>query len=85
MNQRTEEALIEKIRDLPDERKAQVEDFVNFLAMQESRKQASVRLQAMRKRLPSEEITEAEMLEIAATVKEVRAVNRAERERSGRP
>jgi Tfp pilus assembly protein PilN len=79
MNQPAEDALIAKIRELPAERIAQVEDFVNFLAMQERRREAAVRLQALRDRLPPEEITDPEMQEIVEAVKEVRAARRAER------
>lgn len=84
MNQPAEDALIAKIRELPAERIAQVEDFVNFLATQERRRQAVERLQALRERLPPEEITDTEMQEIVDVVKEVRTKNRAERERAGR-
>jgi hypothetical protein len=48
MNQPAEDALIAKIRELPAERIAQVEDFVNFLAAQERRRTALARLQALR-------------------------------------
>ena len=85
MNQRAEDALIAKIRELPDERIAQVEDFVNFLAAQERRRAAAARLQALRDRLPPEEITDTEMQEIVEVVKEVRAAKRAERDRARRP
>ncbi len=37
------------------------------------------------RKLPAEEITGAEMQEIVDVVREVRAKNRAERERAGRP
>lgn len=84
MNQPAENALIAKIRELPAERIAQVEDFVNFLATQERRRQAIERLQALRERLPPEEITDIEMQEIVDVVKEVRTKDRAERERAGR-
>lgn len=84
MNQPAEDALIAKIRELPAERIAQVEDFVSFLATQERRRQAVERLQALRERLPPEEITDTEMQEIVDVVKEVRTKNRAERERAGR-
>lgn len=83
MNQPAEDALIAKIRELPAERIAQVEDFVNFLATQERRRQAVERLQALRERLPPEEITDTEMKDIVDVVKEVRTKNRAEHERAG--
>jgi hypothetical protein len=58
---------------------------VDFLAAQERRREALERLQALRDQLPPAEITEGEMQEIVDTVREVRAQNRAERERAGRP
>ena len=57
---------------------------VHFLATQERRREAIGRLQALRDQLPPAEITEGEMQEIVNTVREVRAQNRAERERAGR-
>ncbi len=81
MNQRAEDILIEKIRQLPVERLAQIEDFVDFLAVQERRRHAIERLHALRVQLPPEEITEGEMQEIVQTVREVRT----ERARAGRP
>lgn len=81
MNQPAEDALIAKIRELPAERIAQVEDFVNFLATQERRRQAVERLQALRERLPPEEITDTEMQEVVDMVKEVRTKNRAQSSR----
>lgn len=85
MNRRASQSLIDEINALPAERIAQVEDFVRFLASEERRRQAIARLQALRERVPLEEITNAEMQQITDTVKEVRAQMRAERERSGRP
>lgn len=84
MNQRAEDVLFAKIRQLPAERLAQIADFVDFLATQERRREAIERLQALRDRLPPAEITEGEMQEIVDTVREVRAQNRAQRERAGR-
>lgn len=85
MNRRASQSLIDEINALPAERIAQVEDFVRFLASEERRRQAIARLQALRERVPFEEITDAEMQQITDTVKEVRAQMRAERERAGRP
>ena len=84
MNQRAEDVLFAKIRQLPAERLAQIADFVDFLAAQECRREAIERLQALRDQMPPVEITEGEMQEIVDTVREVRAQNRAERERAGR-
>jgi hypothetical protein len=85
MNQRAEQALLEKLKALSPERLAEVEDFVEFLATKERRQQALERLRALRQRLPAQEISEQEMREIVAEVKAYRAQKRAERERAGRP
>jgi hypothetical protein len=84
MNQRAEQALLEKLKALSPERLAEVEDFVEFLTAKERRQQALERLRALRQRLPAEEISEQEMQEIVAEVKAYRAEKRAERERAGR-
>lgn len=84
MNQRAEQALLDKLKALSPERLAEVEDFVEFLAAKERRQQAVERLRALRQRLPAEEIGEQEMQEIVAEVKAYRAEKRAERERAGR-
>lgn len=85
MNRRASQSLIDEINALPEERIAQVEDFVRFLAGEERRRQAIERLQALHERVPPEEITATEMQQITDTVKQVRAQMRAERERAGRP
>ena len=79
MNVRAEEGLIECINALPSERRAQVVDFVNFLVVQEQRRQAIERLERLRGKLPVDEITEPEMQAIVDSVREVRAQMRAER------
>jgi hypothetical protein len=58
INQRAEDVLFAKIRQLPAERLAQIADFVDFLAAQERRREAIERLQALRDQLPPAEITE---------------------------
>lgn len=84
MNQRAEQALLEKLKALSPERLAEVEDFVEFLAAKERRQQALERLRALHQRLPAQEISEQEMQEIVAEVKAYRAQKRAERDRAGR-
>jgi hypothetical protein len=37
MNARTDEALIEKLKNLPPQQRAEVEDFVDFLKMRQER------------------------------------------------
>lgn len=84
MNQRAEDALIEKLRQLTPERLAQVADFIDFLAAQERRREAIARLKELHEKLPAEEITEAEMQGVVDAVREVRAERRAKREQASR-
>lgn len=84
MNQRAEDALIEKLRQLTPEQLAQVEDFIDFIAAQERRREAIARLKEMHGELPADEITEAEMQEVVDAVREVRAERRAKREQASR-
>jgi hypothetical protein len=85
MNQRAEQALLDKLKTLSPERLAEVEDFVEFLAAKDRRQQALERLRALRQRLPADEISEPQMQEIVSEVRAYRAQKRAERERAGRP
>jgi mRNA-degrading endonuclease RelE of RelBE toxin-antitoxin system len=41
MNARTDEALIEKLKSLPPQRRAQVEDFVDFLKSREDERRVT--------------------------------------------
>lgn len=84
MNQRAEDALIERIKALPPERRAQVEDFVNFLAAQERRREAAEALRAMWEKRPQEELTPEIEQMIVEEVRTVRAEKRAARERARR-
>lgn len=72
MNQRGEDALIEKIRSLPPERLAEVEDFVEFLATKETRKQAADELRKAISGLATSELTNEDMREISEVVKQAR-------------
>ncbi len=80
MNQRADEALIARINQLPPERRAQVEDFVDFLAAQERRREAGESLRAMWTAHPQEALTpDAERM----IVEEVRAVRAGKRAAAG--
>lgn len=79
MTQRAEDSLIDKIRSLPAERLAEVEDFVEFLSTKEKRRQAAEELRAAIGRLASTELTDADMQEISAVVTQVRAEARRAR------
>lgn len=83
MNDRAEEALIDKIRSLTPDQQAEVEDFVDFLASRKRRREAVERLRALQARVASEDISDPEMAEVVQAVKQVRAELRAERERAG--
>jgi predicted metal-dependent hydrolase len=84
MNRRADEALIARINQLPPERRAQIEDFVNFLAAQERRREAAEALRAMWAELPQEELTPEIEQMIVEEVRAVRAEKRAARGKSGR-
>lgn len=84
MNQRADEALIARINQLPPERRAQIEDFVNFLAAQERRREAAQALRAMWAKLPQEELTPEIEQMIVEEVRAMRAEKLAARERAGR-
>lgn len=76
MNQRAEQALLEKLKQLSPERFAEVEDFVEFLATKERRQRAGQELRAMWTRMPAEEITPEIEQEIVTEVRGVRAARR---------
>jgi len=84
MNQDTDETLLERINQLPPERRSQVEDFVNFLAAQERRREAVEALRAGWAKLSQEELTPEIEQMIVEEVRAVRAEKRAAREQAGR-
>lgn len=77
MNQRAEEPLIEKINSLSPERRTEVEDFVNFLTAEESRRAALDRLLAIAPALEAAGVAPMSEDEIAAEVQTARAERRA--------
>ncbi len=79
MKTQSEELLIEKLKALPPEQRAEVEDFVDFLASRTKKKEALKRLLAIAPALEAagiEPLTEEEINE------EVKAVRRARRARA---
>lgn len=56
MNRRTGESSLARIKQLPPERRAQFENFVDFLAAQERRREAGEALRAMWAKMPQEEV-----------------------------
>ncbi|MCF8470233.1 MAG: hypothetical protein K9G30_05570 [Parvibaculum sp.] len=73
---RSRKALIRKILALPPGRIAQVEDFVDFLATKERRRDAADRLLAIAPALEAAGIAPMSLQEIDAEVKAVRAARR---------
>jgi hypothetical protein len=80
VNHPLKSALLEKIKRLPPEQIAQVEDFVEFLVTKEQRRLAGEALRAMWAAVPAEELTPEIEQEIVEAVRAVRAERRAKRE-----
>ena len=76
MNQPTDEALLQKIRELPPEQQAEVEDFVEFLAVKERRRNAGRRLRTAQSRLAADPLAPVSIDEINAEVEAYRAEQR---------
>lgn len=74
-----ETKLLEKLRQLPPEKRLAVEDFVDFLASKSRRDEAFDRLLAIAPALESAGIEPMSEEEVLALVKEVRAERRAGR------
>ena len=72
----TEQTLIEKLEQLSPEQQAEVRDFIEFLAAKKKREEALDQLREHLSQVPKEEITDEQMAEINAIVKEVRAERR---------
>lgn len=70
------QALIDKIRALPEERVAEVENFVDFLAARSRRAEALERLLAIAPALEAAGVPAPSEQEIDAEVKAVRAARR---------
>ncbi|CAG1010178.1 hypothetical protein BURK2_03994 [Burkholderiales bacterium] len=77
---RSEEELLEKIRTLPPERVAEVEDFVEFLARKQARGAALDRLLAIAPALEAAGVPRPTEEAIAAEVKAARAERRTRAE-----
>jgi hypothetical protein len=76
MNATVEQALLSKIKRLPPQQQAEVEDFVEFLSARTNRRAALDRLLAIAPALEAAGATMSEA-EIAAEVKAARAERRA--------
>ncbi len=79
MNTPSEQALLEKLKMLPPERIAEVEDFVEFLAAREVRTAASARLGESLARLDALNLPPLSDAEIAAEIQAARQDRAARR------
>jgi hypothetical protein len=85
MNAQVVEALIEKVRALPPEQLAEVEDFVDFLSGRARKRAALDRLLAIAPALEAAGVAPMSMEEINAEVKAARAARRARSSQSAQP
>jgi len=76
-----EQALLDKLKALPERQRAEVEDFVDFLAAKARKRDAFDRLLAIAPALEAEGIEPMSDAEVVAEVKAVRAERRARREK----
>ena len=72
----SDEALLQKIRELPVEQQAAVEDFVEFLAARERGRNADRRLRTAQSRLAADPLPPMSIDEINAEVEAYRAEQR---------
>jgi hypothetical protein len=79
MNSPNEQALLEKLKALPPERVAEVEDFVEFLAAREARVAAGARLGESLARLDALNLPPLSDEEIAAEIQAARQDRAARR------
>ena len=84
MNQPADEALIAQIKQLPPERRAEVEDFVRFLFSCERRRIAGEALNGMWTAQGLDELTPEIEQMVVEEVRAVRAEKRAKREQASR-
>jgi hypothetical protein len=77
MNAQAVEALIEKLKSLPPEQRAEVEDFVDFLSVKTQKRRALDRLLAIAPALEAAGVVPMSEEEIAAEIKAARAERRA--------
>ena len=85
MNAQAEKTLLEKLKALPPERRAEVEDFVDFLAAKAKKQAAFDRLLAIAPALEAAGVAPLTEEEIDAEIKAARAERRARGSRADRP
>ena len=76
MNKHADEVLLQKIRELPPEQQAEVEDFVELLADKERRRGAAQRLKAAQERLAADPLPPMSVDEVNAEIEAYRAEQR---------
>ena len=83
MNAQAEQTLLEKLKALPPERRAEVEDFVDFLKAREerARNEAAQRLGQAFERLDALKLPPLEPEEVQAEIDAARAERRARADR----
>jgi len=85
MNAQAVEALIQKLKALPPEQRAEVEDFVDFLSGRANKRAALDRLLAIAPALEAAGVAPMSMEEINAEVKAARAERRARSQQAPTP
>lgn len=85
MNAQAVEALIEKLKALPAEQRAEVEDFVDFLSVRAKKRAALDRLLAIAPAVEAAGLPPMSMEEINAEVKAARAERRARAQAASTP
>ena len=85
MNAQAVEALIEKLKALPPEQRAEVEDFVDFLSIRAKKRAALDRLLAIAPAVEAAGLPPMSMEEINAEVKAARAERRARAQAASTP
>lgn len=85
MNAQAEQLLLEKLKALPPEQRAEVEDFVDFLAARTKKQAALDRLLAIAPALEAAGVQPLTEQEIDAEIQAARAERRARGSRADRP
>ncbi len=85
MSAQADEILLEKLKALPPERRAEVEDFVDFLTAKAKKQAALDRLLAIAPALAAAGVEPLTEEEINAEIKAARAERRARGPRADRP
>ena len=84
MNAQAEKTLLEKLKALPPERRAEVEDFIDFLTAKASKQAALDRLLAIAPALEAAGVPSLSEEEVDAEIKAARAERRARGPRESR-